>query len=92
MNAFEQAKKENGIAIVDGVVYAIGVTPEIDNYDRSGVVYKSYGFTESMIDENGDHDPMFDESVKLIWDCTDFFSNNDEEEFDCDWEREALVA
>lgn len=91
MNAFETAKKENGIAIVDGVTYAIGEQPSIDNHGL-GVAYKAYGFSESMMDQDGHHDPLFEDHVKIAWNCTGWFNANSDGEFDCDWENSAEVA
>ncbi len=90
MNAYQKAIKENGFAVVDGVKYAVGQQPYLDNYSE-GVAYQAYGFSEKMTDEGGEHDPLFDESVQLIWDCTEWHQNDSEEEFDCDWENEAFV-
>ena len=90
MNDYEKAIQENGFTIVDGVKYAIGDQPQIDNWSE-GVAYKAYGFTKAMLDEKGKHDPLFDEHKELIWDCTDWHNSETDEEFDCDWENNAII-
>ena len=96
MNAFDKAIKDNGFAVVDGVKYAIGQEPYLDNYTNNmggtGVGYKAYGFTEEMLNEDGEHEPGFDETVELIWDCSEWHeAQNEYDDFDCDWENDAFI-
>ena len=80
-NAYKDAIKDNGYTIVDGIKYAIGQSPYIDDHNN-GIAYVAYGFTQEMLDDDGSHDPLFEDSVKLAWDCTD----------SCDWTNDAYIS
>lgn len=87
MNKFQLARDNNGSVMINGVEYAIGQQPQLDNRG-SIVAYISYGFSENDLDNNGEHDPLFDPCVNLAWDCTEWWHGEQHEEFDCDWEND----
>lgn len=95
MSAFSLAIKENGFAVVNDQTYAIYCRPEIDNYNNNidnycenGIAYKAIGFLD---DGSADFDPALDNHVILKWDCTAWFNENRDDEFDCDWESDAVI-
>ncbi|ELO1828669.1 hypothetical protein [Vibrio cholerae] len=90
MNAFEKAISENGFVIIDGVKYAVGQQPYIDQLNGEPV-FKSYAFTEQDLDEDGSHDPMFESKVDICWDGSSSSVSVTDEDFDCDWENEAFI-
>jgi len=78
------------IILLGGHKWIIITLTNQDNYPGEKIMaYQSFAFTPSMMDENGEHDPLFDESVKVYWDCTEWHRADSEEEFDCDWESGA---
>lgn len=90
MNAFQKAVSENGFVVIEGVKYAVGQQPYIDQHNGEAV-YKSYGFTEQNLDEDGNHDPMFDDKVDVCWDGSNSSVSVTHEDFDCDWENDAFI-
>lgn len=62
-----------------GLTFALLDDPQLDNY-QSGVAYKA-----KALDQDGDE-------VTLVWDCTDWFNSDTDEEFDCDWANDAVAA
>ena len=91
MSAFEQAIKDNGFTIIEGVKYALFQEPYLDNSAQYGrKAYRAVVFAADDL-STGNFDPLFD-SMVAEWDCTDWWNDGkDYIEFDCDWENGATL-
>jgi len=74
--------------VVSGVKYAIGQAPYMEDYDGYPA-YQAYGFAWDMMDEDGKHQANLDGSVTLIWPMPHLTYVD---EFDGDWEKDAIIA
>ena len=85
MNAFQKAVSGKRFCCYRGVLSTQLVNSLISTSITVEAVYKSYGFTEQNLDEDGNHDPMFDDKVDVCWDGSNSSVSVTHEDFDCDW-------
>jgi hypothetical protein len=90
MNDFQKAIEKNGSTMIEGVEYALVQEAYVDSFS-GGVCYKAQGFSEAMLDDEGKHDPMHEETVTLIWDCNEWHESGAENDFECNWESDAAI-
>ena len=89
MNAFEKAANEHGTVTIQGVEYALLVEAYPSDLTNVENAYIATAFSCEMMDENGEHDPTCDETVKIAWDVLEGMESCDDASAACDWENGA---